>query len=112
MAFVKVYNGQHRTDLGLDVSWKTKIYYNVGGKGLATRPQLEKCLNRIGEGVTERVGVLIHPKSVEFCYHDGDHEAEFQARKSCDALLKAVREAWCDSGNCIDPKKVWTVELK
>lgn len=111
MAFVKIYNGQHKTDLGLDVSWRTNMRYNLGGKNLATRKQLDAYFERMGQNITERVGLLIHPKSVEFCYREGDNEAEFQARCCSDKFLKDIRKVWCDSKNCIDPLKVWSREL-
>lgn len=102
MGFVKVYNGTHQEDLNMKCQWNTNFRAKVGCQGYTSREYLEQYLQKAGENITQQVGVKINPKSVTFCYREGDSEAEFEARIACDKLLKKVQKTWTHDGQVVD----------
>lgn len=102
MAFVKVYNGTHQEDLNMTRQWITSMGVKVGCQGYTSREHLEQYLQKAGEKITQQIGVRINPKSVIFCYRDGDSEADFEARLACDKLLKTVQKTWTHDGETVD----------
>ena len=111
MAFVKVYNGDHAIDLGFNQTWNARLGWKVGCKNTPSRKEIEGYVDRLGAKCIQNVGVKINPRGVEFLYHNGDHEAEFEARTACGKLIAAVNKSWSDEEGRIIPIRSQTVPL-